>query len=44
VQGWMGHSKIEMTERYLARGTGEYAQAKMNAAFGSTKERNEVAA
>jgi integrase len=44
VQGWMGHSKIEMTERYPAKGTGEYAQAKMNAAFRSTKQHEEVAA
>ena len=44
VQGWMGHGKIEMTERDLAKGTGEYAQAKMNAGFGTVKPREEAAA
>ena len=33
VQGWAGHSKIEVTERYLAPSDGRYAQDKINAAF-----------
>jgi integrase/recombinase XerD len=35
VQGWLGHSKIEMTERYLEKGKGKYAQQKINQAWGS---------
>ena len=35
VQGWMGHSSIAMTERYLEKGKGEYAQSKINLAFGN---------
>jgi integrase/recombinase XerD len=34
VQGWMGHSSIAMTERYLEPGTGKVVQDKLNAAFG----------
>ena len=40
----MGHGKIEMTERYLAKGTEGSPQAKMNAAFGTVKPREEAAA
>ena len=33
VQGWMGHTKIEMTEKYLEKGHGQYAQQKINSVF-----------
>ena len=31
----MGHSKTEMTEKYLEPGRGEFAQSKINKAFGN---------
>lgn len=43
VQGWLGHSKIEMTERYLEKGKGKYAQGKINMAFGSVCKGSEAA-
>jgi len=35
VQHWLGHSSIEMTQRYLAPEQGEHAQGQINKAFGS---------
>lgn len=44
VQGWMGHSSIAMTQRYLEKGKGDYAQEGINAAFGMSLEAAKSAA
>lgn len=42
VQGWAGHAKIDMTQRYLEKGSGEYAQNQINAAFGGGSVEREM--
>ena len=38
VQHWLGHSSIEMTQRYLAPEQGEHAQRQINTAFGDFRK------